>query len=100
MVKEVINQESAAPAKPFKGYTLDELRYKAALATLHKEFCKDQLLAGLKATLDESPLSGRGKSSGVIGKMLQGLSYIDYALMGFSVFKSVSGIVKFFKKKK
>lgn len=92
--------EKEVQAKPFKGYTLNELHYKMALATLKKEFCKEQLVAGFKATMEESPLSNPGKSNGILGKMLQGLSYVDYALMGYSAFKSVRGIVGFFKRKK
>lgn len=87
-------------AKPFKGYTLDELRHEMALATLKKEFCKEQLMGRIKATMERSPLSNTRQSAGILGKMLKGLNYVDYALMGYSVFKSLRGIAGFFKRKK
>ena len=74
------------PVKKFKGYTIDELRYRMAMATL-------------QTMINESPLNSNN-SSGILGKMLRGLSFIDYALMGYSAFKSVRGIMGFFNKKR
>jgi hypothetical protein len=87
------------PVKKFKGYTIDELRYRMAMATLQKEFTKEQFMAELQTMINESPLNSNN-SSGILGKMLRGLSFIDYALMGYSAFKSVRGIMGFFNKKR
>lgn len=88
-----------------KGYTIDELRYQRALITLQKEFCKEKLINACHTTLSAAPWSKKksGKHtlpSGLIGALLKGLSYSDYLMMGFSVFKTAKSLFSFFKRKK
>lgn len=94
----------APDAKP-KGYTIDELRYKLALTTLQKEFCKEKLINKCHSTLSVAPWSKNGKgkggiSSALAGTLLKGLSYSDYFMMGLSVFKTAKNVFSFFKRKK
>jgi len=105
-----------APEQPvnsasFEGYTLDELNYRRAIVSLKKDFYKERLLQNLHSLQHASPLNaftGTGgnqnkrkfRTSSIFSKMMKSLSVIDYALMGVSVFKSVSSVIKVFKRKK
>ena len=89
-----------------QGYTIDELRYRLALVTLKTEFTKEKLINTYNATLSASPLGGKKGSSPVpfwagpaFGSLLKGLSYADYFLMAFSVFKTARSVFSFFKTK-
>ncbi len=103
---EIVNPE----VKPrFKGYTLEDLRYQRALVALQKEFCKSRVLRKTD-DLRNRKLIGNGKESGglsrisrygsLAGKIMSGLSYLDYAMLGMSLFGSGKKIYKFFKGKK
>lgn len=89
-----------------KGYSIDELRYQLALTTLKKEFCKEKLINKFNSTVAASPLSGKNASGGggfpysLVGKLMKGLSYADYVMMGFSVFKTARSVFSFFKGKR
>lgn len=86
-----------------KGYTLDELRYQLALSTLKKEFCKEKIIDTCHDAIDGAPWKGNGGNgipSSLMGKLLKGLSYADYFMVGFSVFKTARSVFSFFRKKK
>lgn len=93
------------PAKK-KGYTLDELRYQLALKELQKEFCKEKLVNKCHSAMSQAPWSNKsGKGGGMfpaslLGSLMKGLSYTDYLLMGFSVFKTAKNVFSFFKRRK
>lgn len=110
-MKEIQKSEKAAkditnPEVDFKGYTLEEIRYQRALVTLHKEFCRtkiDRIGNQLKRTNPLAPSSSTslpGKVGFFAGKLLTGLNYMDYAMIGFNLFSSARKIISFFKKKK
>ncbi len=95
------------PENSFKGYTLEELRYQRALVTLRKEFCKAKLIKNvdrLRKTNPFSPSSAAeslpAKSKFVVTKLLTGLNYLDYAVLGFSIFNSVRKVTSIFRRKK
>lgn len=90
----------------FKGYTMDELRYQRALIALKREYSKDSILESVEKLQKNSPFSDNGQRSlaknigGVAGKIVGGLNYLDYALIGFSAFASIRKIFRFFHRKK
>jgi len=92
------------PIKKKQGYTIDELHYQLALTTLQTEFCKEKLINKYNATLSDAPWnkkSGSNKfTSSMVGTLLKGLSYTDYFMVGFSVFKTAKNVFSFFKRKK
>lgn len=95
------------PTVKFKGYTLEEIRYQRALVALQKEFCKTKLRRNVNNLRKSNPLSSRGavaalpgRMGGIASRLLSGLNYLDYAMMGFSVFGSLRKIYSFFRKKK
>lgn len=91
----------------FKGYTIEELRYQRALVTLQKEFCKSKLERNINSLRKTNPLSPTSAASSLPGKfgiiatkLLSGLNYLDYAMLGFSLFGSARKVYSFFHRRK
>ncbi len=101
------SEEAIMDKKNFNGYTIEELRYQRALVALQKEFCKSKVLHKVERVKNRK-LIGDDSSSGsklfkvgsVASKLMRGLSYIDYAMIGMSLFGSGKKIYKFLKGKK
>lgn len=90
----------------FKGYTLDELRYQRALVLLKREFLKEKAMEEVKEVKSRIPVLN-GKSpldtmspSGILGRVVKGLNYADYLMLGFSVFNAGRKVFSLFRKKK
>ena len=91
----------------FKGYALEDIRYQRALVALRKEFCKTRVIHATKRLSRHNPLNPQsskastiGKVGSIAGKLLGGLSYLDYALVGFSPFNSGRKVFSLFKRRK
>lgn len=98
--------ESATPAPVFKGYSLDDLRYQRTVVDLKKTFLKEKLLGNVTKIKQATPFLNGGKNgsmpklSGIAGKVLNGMNYIDYAMIGYSLFSTGKKIFSFFRRKK
>lgn len=110
-MNEIKNTEKVAkditnPEVKFKGYSLEEIRYQRALVALQMEFCKTKLTRNARNLRHANPLSPSKSSSlpGKIGfvasKLFMGLNYIDYAMLGFSLFGTARKVFSLFRKKK
>ncbi len=95
------------PENKFKGYTLEELRYQRALVLLQKEFCKSRITRNINNLQKSNPLSPStaasslpGKVGFVASKLLTGLNYLDYAMIGFSLFGTARKIFSIFRRRK
>lgn len=92
------------PQTQFNGYSLDELRYQRALVLLQKEFCKSRINRNLNNLRKSNPLAPSSSSSltGKVGfvasKLISGLSYLDYAMIGFSLFGTARKVFSVFRK--
>lgn len=64
----------------FKGYTIDELRYRRAFALAKYEMAKYQTLDQLKRFQ-----GGFSPSGGIMGKIFSSLNYFDYAMLAFRI---------------
>jgi len=91
----------------FKGYTLEELKYQRALVTLQKEFCRTKLMRHVGNIQKSNPLSPSsavsslpGKVGFVASKVFSSLNYLDYAMLGFSLFGIVRKVTSVFRRKK
>ena len=90
----------------FKGYTLDELRYQRALLLLKREYLKEKALKETKAVKERIPvLNGKSPLNaltprGMVGRVMRGLNYADYLMLGFSVFTAGKKVFSLFKRKK
>lgn len=97
--------EIVAEKPEFRGYTLDEIRYRRALAAMRREYSKEKIINGM-TRLRKRAVFG-GKESGVVGKagslaskLFSGLNYIDYAMVGFTAFSAIKKVFRIFRKKK
>lgn len=80
-------------AVPFKGYTMEELRYHRAMMALRKEFCKTKVMQSVHAMrpgTKEKTKSGGGSKLALAGKIastvFSHMNTLDYILMGISLF--------------
>lgn len=90
----------------FKGYTLEELKYHRALCLVKREILKERALSEVKAVKQKIPMVN-GKSpmdtmtpKGMVGRVMKGLNYADYLMLGFSAIKAGQKIFSLFRRKK
>ena len=86
----------------FKGYSIDELRYQRAMIALKKEFCKVKILQEFDQIKEHSVFGGSRngkltKTGAVVTKLLSGLNYLDYAMVGMSLFNSGKKVFSLFR---
>lgn len=76
-MKRIETDETMEP----KGLTIDELRYRRAFALAKYEMVKYQ-------TVEEMKRFGSGFAlgrSGIVGRLLGSLNYLDYAMLAFQI---------------
>lgn len=90
----------------FEGYTLDEIRHRRALVAVRKEFAKVKIYEQFEGLKDRNPFAPDGslKAASRLGtipmKIVRGLNYTDYIMMGISAFSAAKKVFSFFRKKK
>ena len=88
----------------FKGYTLQELQYQRALLLVKREFLRDKALKESARIKQQIPiLNGKSALSnitakGILGKIVHGLDFADYILLGLQTFRIGKKALKFFKR--
>lgn len=105
--KVPVDLETSTPTK-VKGLTIREIRYQRALIALQKEFCREKMDMSFVKLRNSSPFSKNyqdknkpmGRAVGIAGKLLGGMNYLDYAVLGFSAFSNIRKLIGLFKKKK
>lgn len=104
--KETVASDIVNKEKEFKGYTIEEIRFKRALVALEADFCKTKMAKSWGNIQDSNPLmpgnkaSFTGKAGALALKMVNGLNYLDYILLGLSVFKGTKKVFSLFKGKR
>lgn len=94
----------------FAGYSIDELKYRKAVVLLQREFVGAKAGETLRKFTDRnSPMyHGHDKKRGaafintanIVSKIFRGLDFMDYAMLGISVFSTGRKIVSLFRRKK
>ncbi len=90
----------------FEGYSLDEVRHQRALVAVRKEFAKVKLMEQFDLLKDRNPFAPDGtlKAASRLGsiplKIVRGLNYTDYIMMGISAFGAMKKVFSLFRKKK
>ncbi|MBD5277841.1 MAG: hypothetical protein HDS32_01180 [Bacteroides sp.] len=103
--KIVSNADQPQPEE-FKGFSLDEIRHHRALIAVRKEFAKAKIAEEVEGLKDRNPFAPDGtlKAASRLGslpmKIVKGLNYTDYIMMGISAFGTARKVFSFFKKKK
>lgn len=98
---QILNEKEA-----FKGYSLNQLRYQRAVVALQREFAKEKIRKGTD-NLKNRTVFGKKADKGAKGTgagiskianaILNRLGYLDYAVIGLSLFKTgkkIAGLVK------
>lgn len=104
--KEKMAQEIVSPKSNFKGYTIEEIRFQRALLAMEADFSKTKLIKSWNNIQKLNPLSPSSggslpvKAGSIAMKVVNGLSYMDYIMLGWSVFTGAKKIFSFFKKGK
>lgn len=75
-------------SQKWKGYTLDELRYRRALTGVAIEIEKDRLSRSI-SSLVPGALKSRTSGASMLSKAFGALSYVDYAILGWKLFKKL-----------
>lgn len=70
----------------FKGYTIDELRYRRAYAAAKYEIARMHFSESISQA--KAGFTGPGRR-GIVGKLLGSLNYVDYAILGFRVLTKI-----------
>lgn len=87
MEKKTIDaHKQSTDPKPWKGYTIDELRYQQAYTAVRMQIDRQKLMS--TASQMKGGMS-TFKGAGLIGRLLSNLSYIDYAFMAFRIGRQV-----------
>lgn len=104
--KEQKAKDIMTPENEFKGYTIEEIRFQRALVSMEAEFCKTKILKSFNGLQKFNPLSPSagssftGKAGNIALKLINGLNYMDYILLGISAFSGARKIFSFFKGRK
>lgn len=99
-------EDIMASESEFKGYTIEEIRFHRALVAMEADFCKTKILktwSNIQKVNPLSPSSGSSlptKAGSVAMKLVNGLNYMDYILLGASVFSGVRKVMSFFRRGK
>lgn len=110
-MKEIKEKERKAkdimtPETEFKGYTIEEIRFQRALVAMEADFCKTKARKSLSNIQNLNPfMPGNkttlpGKAGAIALKMINGLNYVDYILLGLSLFKGTKKVFSLFRGKK
>ena len=101
------NPRNILEVSEFKGYTIEEIRFQRALVAMQADFCKTKFLKEWSNIQKLNPLSPSADSSlpmkaagSIALKMAKGLNYLDYIILGISVFSGVRKITSIFRRNK
>ncbi len=92
--------------KEFKGYSLEELRYQRALIALRKDFCVAKIAENFDTIRKRGIFGGSGETKrgpmvgSIAKKVISGLGYLDYVMIGVSLFGTGKKVFNFFRGRK
>lgn len=104
-IKQTPKTEQADGAAPFKGYTMEEIKYHRAMMALRKEFCKAKLMQSIedmrpKRKSKDSSKSRFSLAASIASKIFSNLNTLDYIMLGMSLFGTVRKGVKLLRGRK
>ena len=104
---EIISMINEVPVSKPKGYTLEEIADMREFVKWQANESKKKITEHVISLQKSNPFSEAAAASSLPGKMghialklLNGLNYIDYAILGFSLFKGVRKVTSLFRKNK
>lgn len=82
-----------AKTDEWRGYTLDELRYRRVMALTRIEIEKSKMIATSTDVRDNLPFIGRS----FLGNFTKSLTVVEYAVLAFKLFRRIAPL---FRKKR
>lgn len=79
----------------WSGYTLDEMRYQRAVTLARLEVQKEKLKIG---TAEMRNGAGQFGSTGIAGKIMGSLNYLDYIILAFKATRMISKALRSLKR--
>ena len=99
-------QEVVTHKEPrFEGYDMEELRRRITITEIKRDFLREKAMGEVIKMKNQVPvLNGKSVFSGftpkgVVGKLINGLSFADYILLGLQAMRITKKIGTIFKRK-
>lgn len=93
--------QSSSRLPEWRGYTLDEIRYRRVLVGARMEIEKYKLSTYYRDFKERNPFFGgsgeSGRSRGIFSRIMGAFTYTEYAIMAFKLFRRV---IPLFRRKK
>lgn len=87
MSEKVLREEALSPKK-WRGYTLDELRYRRALTEVAIEIEKGRMARAVSGSVPDV-LKGRSSGRFMLSRLLGALSYMDYMVLAWRLLRKI-----------
>ena len=91
-------KEIIADLPKWKGYDIDELRYRRAYMLARCEIEKMRIMGRIDSMRSSMPSIASG--GGIAARILKGLSYFDYAFIAYRVASRTTKLLSKFRHKK
>ena len=83
-------------SKSWKGFTLEDIRYRRAINTVKMEIEKERLMS------ETTQLVGNTTqglfTSATVRKLFSGFSYLDYGVLASQVFRQIQKVFRLFRR--
>lgn len=93
------NNMATQSQEAWRGYSLEELRYQRALTAVRVEMEKEKLMHRVNELKRNVPTMSVSKS-GLMGKVMKSLNYVDYVVLAFGLGRAASRFFKMFRRSK
>lgn len=93
---------ASSPAEPdnsWRGYTLADLRYQRAVNEVRIAMEQERLLNRFDRIVNPKAHPSPKGESGVVSRVLRGISLMDYAMIAFTGGRQLMKIYRFFRRK-
>lgn len=84
-----LTENTEINAENWKGYTIDEIRYRRAYLLARCELERMRLTSRATAMRESIPTI----KGGIAGRLLRGLNYMDYAYLAYKVGSKIAGFI-------
>ncbi len=96
-MKALESESGTTNATTWKGYDIDELRYRRAYLLARSEIQQMRLTSRIDSVKQAMPDFG---PHGIASRMLKGLSYMDYAFLAYKTATKLFSIISRIKRRK
>lgn len=94
----MVNRIDVQPckSKPWRGYSIDELRYRIAVNIVRQEVEKERVIYGLGKLYEENTVPKTGMN--ILKRIAGALNIMDYAVLSFRLGRRLYSLYKRFRR--